>query len=172
MNEVQLIRREIAAQRRHASEAAAGGASSSESQKGSAYTVACVEYIELIIKQERLRLEAHLERLRARRELTEAERQMLERCAAFVGAMPSVGTGDAPGLSEPDAAIDPVRRLARARDLLSRIEPVAHEIEAVAERCYGIDDWRRTSHVDADSILEARRMRKRVLEHADGGTVG
>lgn len=140
MNELQLIRSELAAQRRHALELIALGVTSD------AYTV----YLAFILDLEARRIASHLEHLQSRSDLTDANHRLLGRCAR---TLETLAATQARGSSA---------------ELLARLMPLVEELEALAESRYALADWRRAAHIDADSILEERRLRKKVLEQVHG----
>ncbi len=172
MNEVQLLRKEIAGQRRRASEVAASWASGSAIGNHDR-TESYKEYLEFILNSERRRLGSHLDRLRSHGALSEAERRTVERCTRAFEAL-AIETGSEPTLGgQEHVATDtgprdaaPTVQIGRIAELLSRLEPMTREIEAIAERHYGVEDWRRTAQIDADSILEERRLREQIVAQA------
>jgi hypothetical protein len=151
VNEVQTLRREIASQRRSLRELAAACRTPGADREKIGNSEACRDYLMFSLHQERGRLRAHLECLRASPGLTAPERSTLDRASDALRAIESGGA-----LGAPEALTEL---------LLAHILPTAEALEAIAERHYGVEDWRRAAHVDADSILEARRLRQRVIEH-------
>lgn len=147
MNELQLLRTELAAQRGRAREMALLCASQSKS-----YDI----YLTFIIESESRRLASHLERLKPRSDLTPAERALLESSARELRTLDAIAR---------DA-------LALKAKSTVRLITVVEELEAIAVSRYGLEAWRRTAHLDADSILEERRLRKMVLEQTHGRTAG
>lgn len=151
MNEVQLIRRELAAQRRHARDVAASWSASPRIQNpmiSNAYG----DYFRLIIDLESRRVRTHLDGLGMRSDLSDVELGLLERCARQI------------------EALAPER--ARDADLASELAALAQELETLAECRYRVQDWRRAAHVDADSILEERRLRAQALGEGHGPASG
>jgi hypothetical protein len=156
MNESQLIRRELAAQRRHAREIAASWISRDQ-EFSNEISDNYNSYLLLIIGLQIARIESHLERLRPRSDLSEAERGALDshRCAfeSLLAERARAFAGE---------------RVARNAEHLMQLSRIAEALDAMAESRYSVDDWRGAAHVDADSILEERRLRKQLLEQADG----
>ncbi|HYK25264.1 MAG TPA: hypothetical protein VEV18_03325 [Steroidobacteraceae bacterium] len=168
MNEVQLIRRELAAQREHAREVGASWSSCLEDFKF-VNSVTYYSYFSLILGLESKRIESHLERLRPRADLSEEERQRLARCAREFETHASARALASMADSAPAVTASTV---ARSVESLTRLSTVVEELEAIAESRYRVDDWRRASHVDADSSLEERRLRKLALGEARGPAGG
>jgi hypothetical protein len=168
MNEVQLIRRELAAQRQHGREI--GASWSARHRELNTYnSVSYNSYFLLLIDLESRRIESHLDRLRARSDLNDAERGLLARCAR------EFETGSAahvPAAAPDSAAAVTAETVARNVQSLSRLSTVVQELEAIAESRYGVNDWRRASHIDADTILEELRLRKQALGEARGPANG
>lgn len=170
MNEVQLIRRELAAQRRHAREIAASwisprGAVSNEILN--AYDA----YFLLIIHLESARVASHLASLQSRSDLTHAERWLLERCG---GEFEALAVERQPGRVRGSEAQAPAGAaitrdtVMRHGSLLMQLSTLVQQLEGIAESRYGVDNWRRASHLDADSILEELRLRKQALGETRG----
>ncbi|HEY2590990.1 MAG TPA: hypothetical protein VGI35_05310 [Steroidobacteraceae bacterium] len=162
MNEMQLIRRELAAQRRHAREIAASwisprGAVSNEILN--TYDA----YFLLIIHLESSRVASHLDSLQSRSDLTHAERSLLEHCGSEFETL-AAGAAAAPAITR--------ETVMRHGSLLMQLSTLVQQLEGIAESRYGVDDWRRASHLDADSILEELRLRKQALGETRGPANG
>lgn len=178
MNEVQTIRREIAAQRLGASEIAARCAPSRGdaglAENYNLESIAYEHYMFFFLDIECRRLAAHLDRLRtgvsdesARLLLERGARVLAEARTARDSLRRFVEASDplrdaAP--SAPDVAADRSVALREAGERVRALEPVAAAIEACAAKIYRLEDWRRAAHLDADVILEERRLRNRILE--------
>lgn len=161
MNELQLLRKELAAQRRHARELSISRVESATYD----------EYLALIIGLETHRIASHLARLRPRLDMSETERRLLERCTSEFERLTAQASASCPTAFEGDGHAPgalPSGALTRKADLVMRLSALSEELETIAVSRYGIEDWRRAAHVDADSILEERRLRKKVLEQAHG----
>ena len=90
------------------------------------------------LDRERTRAAAHMARLGRDAELTGAERAALARL---------------------EEALDAARATAApCATLLADLIEAAARLEALVERRYTIEDWREVARVDADSILEERRL--------------
>jgi len=160
MNEVQLIRRELAAQRQHGREVEA----SWNARPGILHPDNSINYnayFLLILALESRRIESHLGRLRSRSDLSDAERRLLE-CQ----------TREFETLTAARVPATTTDTVAHNVQSLNRLSMLAQALEAIAEAHYGVDDWRRASHIDADSILEERRLRKQALGEAHGPAAG
>lgn len=172
MNELQVIRRELAAQHRHAREMAASLMSDSGMTtiaSSDSYNI----YLSWIIDLESRRAHSHLERLRSRSELSDPDGAVIERCAREFEMLSSEGALAPPTATPQVPALGLLRDgLTRKAHVITRLAALVEELETVAASRYGLDDWRRTAHIDADSILEERRLRKNALEHVHGRTSG
>ena len=169
VNELQLIRSELAAQRHHARALAASLDSMNaiiNSQILKSYDI----YLSWIIERESHRTSSHLERLRSRSDLGDTERGVIGRCAREFDALAAERASASAASAAPASAAHDV--IARRADLMNRLAAIAEQLETVAASRYGIEDWRRTAHIDADSILEERRLRKNVSEQPHGRTSG
>jgi hypothetical protein len=161
MNEMQIIRRELAAQREHSREIGASW-NSRRFDLSIANSVCYNLYFLLIIGLESKRIESHLDRLRSRSDLSDTERRKLERCAREFETLTAARV--------PASASDPATTI--TADTVARFSTVVQELEAIAASRYGVDDWRRASYIDADSILEERRLRTQALGEAHGRAPG
>lgn len=170
MNEVQLIRRELAAQRRRARLLAA--ACSPEIGSVNSYVPDSYSlYFLLVLDLESKRLQSHLARLETRSDLSADERRALERCArefASLAGGHAAAARDTAADTRDTAAGTSVTRNAEA---LTRLSTIVEELESIAESRYTVDDWRRTAHVDADSILEERRLHERARNEQARGEI-
>jgi hypothetical protein len=157
MNEVQLIRSQIATERQHL-RACIGD---------DLYYLSEIyeKYIRYILNRELSRGASHAARMSRARPLTAAEkeglamlRQALDQAAeALPGFEPSRRGSDSGAAAR-----------ARCAALLRNLVDSAERIEALAEQRYTIDDWRDIAEVDADSVLEERRLWAEVLRHGSG----
>jgi len=159
MNEVQLIRRELTGQRVRAREFIAAF-ESGDSINATVSSECYASYLMFAIESESARIVSHLERLTHRSDLSEAERRRLEHCGREFGSVTAAQRAAAAAFTR--------ETIARDVELLTRLSTLVEELEAVAESRYGVDDWRCTAHVDADSILEERRLHKRISSRTDG----
>ena len=150
MNELQLIRRELAAQRRHVRAIT----TSLSTQSAPSISVSYKLYFSFIIAMETRRLASHLERLRSRTDLTDADLRLIER---GVRTLEALGAERSPG---------------SCAERVTSLSALVEELEGIAESRYGLNDWRRAAHLDADSILEERRLREKALEQAHGRISG
>jgi len=140
LNEVQLLRRQIATERQHLREAAVR---LSDLVNSKAYD----RYIMYSIGMQRARARSHIARFGAHASMTGDER------SALAGLQQALAdTADSP------AALNRILHLIDATET----------IEKLAEGRYGVEDWRSVAQVDADSILEERRLWAEVIRH---GTV-
>jgi hypothetical protein len=168
MNEVQLIRRELAAQRRHGREIGASWSAGTDEfnvLNSDTYNL----YFSLIIDLESKRIASHLDRLRSRSDLSDAAQRLLESCAREFATLSTTRVTACAPDSPAAVATNTVSCNVQS---LNRHSTVAQQLEAIAESRYGVDDWRRTSHLDADSILEELRLRKQALGEARGPANG
>ena len=148
---MQFLRRQIGIERQHGREVAAlCGAipARHESLVGTDFGHSkldisnnYVQYMKYYLDLESARARAHIARMSSATDPTLAETTALE---SLKGA-----------LSE--------------ASLLELIE-AAERVEALAERRYSIEDWRRVARVDADAVLEERRLWARLKHrvHRDG----
>jgi hypothetical protein len=137
MNEVQLLRRQIAAERQHVRDI--------NFNNSSAYS----DYIKYILARERARAVGHLARLSMYLPLAPNEQAALTSLRDALGETIDLeATGGTAGLC----------------NLIDTIE----SIELIAERRYSVEDWRSVAQLDADSVLEERRLWSEVTHR---GTV-
>lgn len=203
MNEAQLIRAQLAAEREHLREvafwcAAARSAPAVRSRAGGSPTavawrsaeisqefiMSCINYLLFFMKQEQARGAACLE-LSSRApdsprdaadphtppRLHGALAPLRAALAAVTTALAELGsTSEA---YRPGRAGGPeiLAQLCRCAALVERLTESRLALEALAERRYTVEDWRRVAHVDADSILEERKLRAEVLRHGAGAAV-
>lgn len=144
MNEVQLLRRQIAVERQHFIET---NVDNSKSYKN---------YIIYYITKERARAKAHIARLSLHASLASTEQAALASLRHALDETADLDAADANGT------------LARRTTLLHNLIHAAEAVEPFAERYYSVEDWRSVAQVSADSILEERRLWAEVIHH---GTV-
>ncbi len=157
MNEVQLIRSQIATEREHLRACL---------RDNSYYFPDIYEnYLRYFLDREHSRCAQHAARLsRCARSLSAEEvevlaslRQALDHSAEVLPALDRSATRG----SDSAAAAAVARCAARLRSLVDSAE----RIEALAEPRYTIEDWRNVAQLDADSVLEERRLWAEVLRH-------
>jgi hypothetical protein len=141
MNELQLIRRQVALEREHLL--------ALSRKENNFFSVSYNRYLIYILNQERSRSAAHLRRLSAASGIAPAQEAAL---ANLKHAL------------EETANAAPDRRAA----LLGRLIDSAERVEALVEQRYTIDDWRSVARIDADSVLEERRLWAEVLRDGSG----
>jgi hypothetical protein len=152
MNEEQLIRRQLAIERQHLRELAALCGHAQDTllyYKSMRY----MDYMRYHLPREHARGAAHIDRMRKRAPLTLAESTAL---ADLQQALTDTGLAQrscSPGDPPRDAA------------LLCRLVDALERIEALAEPRYTIEDWRSVARIDADSVLQERRLWAEVLRH-------
>jgi hypothetical protein len=144
MNEVQLLRRQISVERQHIIEV--------NIYNSTAYN----NYIMYCIDREQARAQAHIARLSLHAPLAPTEQAAL---TSLRHALDETANLD---------AADPNGALAHRTTLLRNLIQAAQAIEQFAERYYSVEDWRSVAQVNADSILEERKLWAEVLHH---GTV-
>jgi hypothetical protein len=173
VNEVQLIRRQIATERQHLRELAARSGQAAVGEDHDAgrmrklsqdISASYFNYMRYYLPRERARAQAHIERIGRGASPTPDER------AALAGLQQALGeTTGLSGSEVAHAALTPRSACAGecARDAarLCRLIDSAERIEALAERRYAIEDWRSVARLDADSVLEERRLWAEVLRH-------
>jgi hypothetical protein len=161
MNEAQLIRRQIGIEREHACELLR--------RIESTFSMTYSNYLLYILDKQTSRATAHIERMSSRGPVTPDEeaalhnlRRALEELTRVLPA-PESGGGRPPSRagSSPPISAGQERCLAPLRDLIDSSE----RLEALAEWRYTIDDWRSIARIDADSVLEERRLWAEVLRH-------
>jgi len=159
MNEVQLLRRQIGTERAHAREAgaiaAAGTATQAMMGRNRNITTYIsnryVKYIEYCMRIERTRALGHIARLAAHSPLVAGEEAALARLRrALEQHVPLDGT---------------VGSVAPYVSLLCDLVDASEALERFAERRYSVEDWRAVARVDADSVLEERRLWGEVIRH-------
>lgn len=152
MNEVQWLQAELAAEREHLREITTRASASGEiGDLSEGFTETYNDYIMLILRKEQARARAHLGRFDGARPFSPAEHAAIER---LQGALASAEAAAAAHLGPA------VEALIESRTAL----------EALVSSLYTVDDWRRTAQINADSILEERRLRARVLQHLAGAS--
>ncbi|HTX24444.1 MAG TPA: hypothetical protein VMD03_07305 [Steroidobacteraceae bacterium] len=163
MDEVQLIRRQIDTERQHLRAAATALAAAARTRdvradRGTSGDTSCAisESYEryLLTNREPARCAAHLARLGARGALSPPERTALAQLQDSLTRLRGrVGAA---------AATDRVDPAELAQLTCEWIES-AESLEALAERRYTVDDWRAIAQIDADWILEERRLWAQLL---------
>ncbi len=162
MNEVQLLRAQLAAEREHLREVAAlCAARRREDNISYDFIISCTEYLLFRLSKEHARGVA-LQNLQG--VAPENLRRALIPVTAAIGELRAQSTAR-------NVATDARQRL----ELLDRCAALADQLiesrralEALAESRYTVEDWRRVACIDADSILEERKLRAEVLRHGTG----
>lgn len=154
MDELTLLREQVATERRHLAAAKAAcreALASGAAGPSQAFLRAAGEYLAFAVRRLIAQDQAHSLLLRPRiaREDAGSHAQLDSLDAALKSARAA--------LAAFDAAADPA---AAARGLIATLEaelaPRRHALTALMTAHYSIDDWRVASCVDADSILEER----------------
>jgi hypothetical protein len=124
-----------------------------------------------ILNKERARVDAHGERCGAARQCGSTERAAIERVRDLLAAAETAAASFGPSLATSDASSTALERARALAELSTRTEALIESrgaLEALVSSLYTVDDWRRIAHVDADSIVEERRLRAEVLRQCDG----
>ncbi len=189
MNEVQLLKSQLAAERQHLREVA-GLCTAGSELVSPEFTESCANYILFSMNQERARAQALLERssrVRGPADGARGEPAALHALEEGLGAV-TVALGELlelrgtrrAGRGGPGAVGGPpgmnggrqrLEALGRSAALLERLIVSRLSVQALAEAGYTVEDWRRIARVDADSVLEERRLRAEVLRHGAGPTL-
>jgi hypothetical protein len=141
MNEVQLLRRQIAVERQHFLDI-------------SEYTsISYGNYITYYIAREQARVKAHIGRLTSHAPLAPTEQAALTSLRHALDESADLDAANTDG------------GLAHRATLLRNLIHAAEAIEPFAERYYSVEDWRSVAQVSADSILEERRLWAEVIHH-------
>lgn len=168
MNEIELLKSQLAAERQHLEEIAARCRGGNE-QISIYFTANCIKYLLFSIKNERARLEAHAERSRDGADARSAQaierlRRAFEQAEAAAARLPALPeSAPSKAVSREDALA-----LTECAELIQRSVEARTALEALEAPRYTVDDWRRIARLDADSILEERRLRTGVLGHGAG----
>jgi hypothetical protein len=141
MNEVQLLRRQIAVERQHCLDIRDNNSISYDN------------YIMYYIARERARMKAHIGRLSLHAPLAPSEQAALTSLRHALDESADLDAANTNG------------GLARRTSLLHNLVHAAEAIEPFAERYYSVEDWRSVAQVSADSILEERRLWAEVTHH-------
>ncbi len=168
MNEVELIRAQLDAEREHLREVASLGASRRAMDYFSKdFIISYTNYLLFCMSKEHARSTTLLERSSPgdsgpiddlRRALTPA--------TAALGELRGPARATAHG-----AVTDGRQRLEELHhcaELADRLIESRRALQALTEHLFTVDDWRRLAHVDANSILEERKLRAEVLRHGAG----
>lgn len=170
MNEVELLRAALAAERQHLGEVAALCRATPEPPESNLINNiellnSCAIYLLSIIKKERMRASAHLECFGEPRA---GERETHERWMKSLASAESAAASLAALLQAGDLETDRREAAARLAECAGRlVDLVASRtaLEVLATPRYEVAHWRRTARVDADAILEERRLYAEVLRH-------
>jgi hypothetical protein len=173
MNELEFIRQQVSTERAHmgATRAALGASLSARYPDDvlEPFARAAAQYLVFVVRR--------------------FNRQDLEHCAILGPRVPAADTGDHSTLKDLadtlQLSTEAIERLAAAAgaplpDLLAACREYdrfyrevlvqrRHAIYHLFERHYGIEQWRRASFVDADSILEERRLYGQVQQTLPAG---
>lgn len=169
MNEAQLIRAQLAAEREHlrevASLCAAAHTRIHQAEISPYFINSCINYLLFSMNKERTRSAALLEcSSRAHEKAGNDLRRALSLVTDALGELQARSTAR----SVATDARQTLEELERCTALVDRLIDSRLDLETLAEREYSIVDWRRVAHVDADSILEERKLRTEVLRHGAG----
>jgi hypothetical protein len=154
LNEVQLLRQQLRTERQHGRAVAALCERLTLDNSFSYDTI-----VRYYLDKECSRAAAHLTRMSASPALTGAESAALAQLERALGAPASAGVPLARAPASRPAA-------ARCAALLLDLIAAAERVETLVERRYSIEDWRDVARVDADSMLEERRLWGEI--HRDG----
>jgi len=140
VNELELIRRQIAVEQQHASEVAAACADPDSHP-------ACLDYLRLIAGRWRARARAHARRLQIE---------------APLGALAAVESAAARCDGEEASAagsqsINSQELMSYAHKVMSYLDTVGR-LDTLAASRYTLADWRDVAGIDADAVLEERRL--------------
>lgn len=173
MNEAQLIRAQLAAEREHlrevASLCAAAHTRIHQAEISPYFISSCINYLLFSMNKERTRSAALLEcSSRAHERAHEKAGNDLRRALSLVTDALGELQARSTARSVATDARQTLEELERCTALVDRLIDSRLDLETLAEREYSIVDWRRVAHVDADSILEERKLRTEVLRHGAG----
>ena len=160
VDEIGLIRRQCATEHAHLTEAAQRLATmaASSGNISERITVGYCDYLIYYLKRAIARCEAMTTELLARGTpaLSDAERSTLKgmeplRCATLARLAQLEDAG-------------PIAAAARASEAtLEGLRQMRTILEPLAERHFGLSEWRRVAHFSADSVLEERRRFQELL---------
>jgi len=176
VNEIQLLKAHLASEREHlralaARSAAAAGPSGPlarpDSDLSVEYITSYISYLMFIIRKERARAEAHAERFGGAKSQGPMEHAALERLQEALASVATIEVSLRAALAARGApeARERARELVDAVAVVEALIDARVALEALASSRYTVDDWRHTAQIDADSILEERRLRAQVLQH-------
>ncbi len=157
MNEVQLIRQQIGIVREHVRVLSRN--------KNNHFSNAYDDYIIYALNQEQSRGAAHVQRLSAAGSSAPQEEAALAHLRhALDETAPLLEVATSHTARGSKAPATPERRAA----LLCNLIDSAERVEALAERRYTLEDWRSVARVDADSVLEERKLWAEVVRDGSG----
>ncbi len=173
MNEAQLIRAQLAAEREHlrevASLCAAARAPIHNAKINHYFITTCINYLLFSMNKELARSADLLEcSSRAHERAHEKAGNDLRRALGLVTEALGELQARSTARSIATDARQTLEELERCTTLVDRLIESRLALETLAERDCSIVDWRRIAHVDADSILEERKLRTEVLRHGAG----
>ncbi|MGH8150823.1 MAG: hypothetical protein ACRETB_12740 [Steroidobacteraceae bacterium] len=165
MNEIELLDAQLAAEREHVREVASWCAMLAARGRFDDiycdFTDNCHRYLMFILRQEDARAAVHLE-LAAERTAEPRVRAASERLRKALGSSPGAVVATSSADAHADSRLDDLAKLAaHVVDLIDSRIAVA---TLIAPRLT-LGERRRTAHVDADSILEERRLHAQVARH-------
>jgi hypothetical protein len=172
MNEVQLLRQQIATERRHVREATAIRAAACPASHVTSrdakldlhldISISYDNYLRYFFAKERARARAHIARLSRHAPLAPSEQAALTRLQRALeesADLEAMLAGAVAIAAETNGA------LAGNTALLCNLIDANETLEPLAERRYSVEDWRSVAQVDADSVLEERRLWAEVNRH-------
>lgn len=181
MNELEFIRQQVSTERSHMaavrSACAAALAQQADAGRDADFLLACVDYLVFIVGRFNSQDQAHCDRLRARVPAADVRSHaviddLAQTLAASRKAIEALAVA---GRARASGSGDELALVAALRSYLSFYASVLasrrHVIQHLFEVHYGIADWRATSAVDADAILEERARYGRVAERLPDGIV-
>lgn len=166
MNEIQYLRAQLATERRDLAEVVSHCAvATREALRQAAdfsheFLVACANYLMFFIEKERARAAVQLQRPHnpGHLEPLRAALAAADQAAARLSSLLEAQDG---GTTIRDAVAD----LAGTAAALEALADSRAAVMALAASRYTLEDWRRTALVDADGILEERRLHAEVLRN-------
>ncbi len=168
MNEVQLLRAQLSAEREHWREVVSLCASRrAENYISQDFIISYTNYILFCMSKEHARSTTLLERSSPGDSgaIDDLRRALFPVTAAL-------GELRRPARTTAHRAVADGRQrleaLHRCVVLVDRLIESRRALEALTEHLFTVDDWRRLAHVDANSILEERKLRAEVLRHGAG----
>lgn len=166
MNEIQFLRDQVSLERRHMTAVKDALGAALEARFDEAllrpFCLAAVRYLLFAMQRFHRQDAKHAELLLARlpAEAVADRTRVAEVAAALEGAHAGLGplAEAAAAAADPDAPAAPL--IAACRDYVrwfeTRLRDRRHSFHDLFDACYGIEEWRAASFVDADSILEER----------------